>query len=175
MGKLTYLDKVALNENPNIPDINKVKAVDMNEIKNVVNGLVKTEKAITDEETYSCNYINKIKGNILWTNENSNNAMSSGIMNFNNDDYDIVEIFFLTHVISERTIESVRFLKGYNATLQTINRGGGHYIREFTRVSDSQYSYSDGYTFTGYASGKTQTSNVCVPLYAVGYNLGIFS
>ena len=24
MGKLTYLDKVALNENPDIPDINKV-------------------------------------------------------------------------------------------------------------------------------------------------------
>lgn len=111
---------------------------------------------------------------ILWTNENPNNAMSSGIMNFTNDDYDIVEIFFLTHVTSEKTIESVRFLKGYNATLQTINRGGGHYIREFTRVSDSQYSYSDGYTFTGYASGKTQTSNVCVPLYAVGYKTNLF-
>ena len=60
MGKLTYLDKVALNENPDIPDINKVKASDMNEIKNVVNGLVKTEQTTTDEETYSCNYINNL-------------------------------------------------------------------------------------------------------------------
>ena len=60
MGKLTYLDKVALNENPDIPDINKVKAQDMNEIKNVVNGLVKTEQTTTDEETYSCNYINNL-------------------------------------------------------------------------------------------------------------------
>lgn len=137
-------------------------------------GNVVNEKSNSTTDSYSCNFINKIKGNILWTNENPNNTMSSGIMNFNNDDYDIVEIFFLTHVTSERTIESIRFLKGYNATLQTINRSGGHYIREFTRVSDSQYSYSNGYTFTSYNNGKTETSNVCIPLYAVGYNLGIF-
>lgn len=37
MAKITYLDKVALNENTDIPDNNKVKANDMNEIKNVVN------------------------------------------------------------------------------------------------------------------------------------------
>lgn len=37
MGKITYEDKVALIENPDIPDINKVKSTDMNEIKSVVN------------------------------------------------------------------------------------------------------------------------------------------
>lgn len=38
MAQITYNDKVALNENPNIPDENKVTDDDMNEIKNVVNG-----------------------------------------------------------------------------------------------------------------------------------------
>lgn len=37
MSKITYADKVTLNENPNVADINKVRASDMNEIKNVVN------------------------------------------------------------------------------------------------------------------------------------------
>lgn len=37
MSKITYPNKVALNENSNVPDINKVKAGDMNEIKQVVN------------------------------------------------------------------------------------------------------------------------------------------
>ena len=37
MSKITYADKVTLNENPNVADVNKVKASDMNEIKNVVN------------------------------------------------------------------------------------------------------------------------------------------
>lgn len=36
---ITYEDKVALNENADIPDINKVTAGNMNEIKQVVNSL----------------------------------------------------------------------------------------------------------------------------------------
>lgn len=34
---ITYNNKVAINENPNIADVNKVKDDDMNEIKSVVN------------------------------------------------------------------------------------------------------------------------------------------
>ena len=37
-NQITYDDKVALNDNPLIPDINKCKADDMNEIKNKHNG-----------------------------------------------------------------------------------------------------------------------------------------
>lgn len=37
MAKITYADKVALNENPNVNAINKVRDVDMNEIKEVIN------------------------------------------------------------------------------------------------------------------------------------------
>ena len=37
MSKIGFTDKVALNENASIPDINKCKASDMNEIKRVVN------------------------------------------------------------------------------------------------------------------------------------------
>lgn len=37
MSKITYTDKVAIYENTKVPDINKVNADDMNEIKSVVN------------------------------------------------------------------------------------------------------------------------------------------
>lgn len=37
MAQITYTDKVALNINSDIPDINKVNANDMNEIKSTVN------------------------------------------------------------------------------------------------------------------------------------------
>ena len=37
MSKIGFTDKVALNENASIPDVNKCKASDMNEIKRVVN------------------------------------------------------------------------------------------------------------------------------------------
>ncbi len=40
MALITYDDKVALNENPDIPLINKITAGDMNEIKNAINNLI---------------------------------------------------------------------------------------------------------------------------------------
>lgn len=39
MNLITYEDKVAFNENPQIADINKVTASDMNQIKNAINNL----------------------------------------------------------------------------------------------------------------------------------------
>lgn len=40
MNLITYADKVTLNENPNVAEINKVTADNMNEIKNVINNLI---------------------------------------------------------------------------------------------------------------------------------------
>lgn len=37
MAQITYADKTAINVDPNVPDVNKCKADDMNEIKSVVN------------------------------------------------------------------------------------------------------------------------------------------
>lgn len=38
MAKITYTNKVTMNENADISAVNKIRAADMNEIKNVVNG-----------------------------------------------------------------------------------------------------------------------------------------
>lgn len=55
--KITYGDKVALNENPEVDDINKFKADDINEIKKVVNANMDTLTTLSDEletcNTYS--------------------------------------------------------------------------------------------------------------------------
>lgn len=65
---ITYANKVALNENPDIADINKVKADDMNEIKSVVNnnaGETNTNATnITNLQTYSTSEVNTGK---IWT------------------------------------------------------------------------------------------------------------
>lgn len=39
MAKITYEDKIAIEEQTAIADVNKITAEDMNEIKEVVNGL----------------------------------------------------------------------------------------------------------------------------------------
>ena len=73
MGKITYQNKVALNENPSVADINKVKASDMNEIKNVVNGLA---------------------GEILY--ENPSGTSSSFSLSEDWKNFKEIEVYFLT-------------------------------------------------------------------------------
>lgn len=57
MSKITYANKVAINENAEIPDINKVTDNDMNEIKNVVNNnddeSIAINTKLTNATTYS--------------------------------------------------------------------------------------------------------------------------
>lgn len=59
--KLTYENKVAINENADIPDINKVTDSDMNEIKNVVNNnddeMITINTNLTNATTYSTDEI----------------------------------------------------------------------------------------------------------------------
>lgn len=59
--KLTYANKVALNENAEIPNINKVTDSDMNEIKTVVNNnddeLTTINTNLMNATTYSTNEI----------------------------------------------------------------------------------------------------------------------
>lgn len=50
MSKITYANKVAINENAEISDINKITDSDMNEIKTVVNN---NDDIVTNATTYS--------------------------------------------------------------------------------------------------------------------------
>lgn len=73
MAKITYTNKVALNENPEIADINKVKDTDMNEIKTVVNGLDDNigtlSNLTTTNKTSAVAAINELNTNKASTNE----------------------------------------------------------------------------------------------------------
>lgn len=75
MSKITYEDKVALNVNSDIADINKVNDSDMNEIKNVVN-------TNDDNTTNNSNAI----GNLSSLNTTDKNNLVSAINEVNDND-----------------------------------------------------------------------------------------
>lgn len=68
MSKITYTDKVAINVNSDIADINKCNASDLNEIKNVVNNNDDNVGDLTQLETTNknsiVNAINEVKNNL---------------------------------------------------------------------------------------------------------------
>ena len=73
MAKITYENKVALNVNSDIADINKCNASDLNEIKNVVN---------TNDDDF--NTLNINVGNITQLNTTNKSSMVNAINEVNN-------------------------------------------------------------------------------------------
>lgn len=63
MDMITYADKVALNENPEIQEINKITAENMNEIKTVVNNFINDviSNRIQQDITSIVNAVNEIE------------------------------------------------------------------------------------------------------------------
>ena len=57
MGKITYNDKVKINELTDVPAINKVQDVDMNEIKTSVNTIYDALGLGTDTFSTSTSYV----------------------------------------------------------------------------------------------------------------------
>lgn len=103
MEKINYTDKVALNENPSVDDINKVKADDMNEIKEVVNtnsdGVGDLTQLPTTNKTSIVNAIkelySQIVGTTLWTNPNPHAKFGAQTINVPNlSQYTEIEVFY---------------------------------------------------------------------------------
>ena len=67
MSKITYTNKVALNVNPDVADVNKCNATDMNEIKQVVNenddNVGDITQLNTTDKTSIVNAINEVNQN----------------------------------------------------------------------------------------------------------------
>ncbi len=87
MAQITYENKVKINDNPNIPDINKVTDADMNEIKNVVNENYQEQQEIKKN-------IDELKPTILY--ENSEGVFEDFECSEELSNYDYLRITF-TH------------------------------------------------------------------------------
>ena len=75
MNLITYADKVTLNENPNVAEINKVTADNMNEIKNAINNLI--YPIGTYYETSDLNFDPNVMWGGTWELENDGTVLVS--------------------------------------------------------------------------------------------------
>ena len=95
MAQITYENKVALNQNPNIADINKVNDTDMNMIKNAVNdNETKILIAVADTAPEECEtgdmYYNTTD-NLIYTATSPNTWGTTGIAPTENTIYVVID------------------------------------------------------------------------------------
>ena len=141
MGKITYENKVAINENAEIPNINKVTDNDMNEIKTVVNN---NDDIITNATTYSTTetvvgtwtdnkpiYRKVIRNNVIGT------AVNHGILNI--DEITDIKLIVLQQsgLYSPQNSDSIYMGDtDYIVYLQTTNVLNYKIIVEYTKTTD---------------------------------------
>lgn len=166
MSKITYSTKSDINTTAT-PEVNKVTAADMNEIKNVVNN---NDDALTNTNVVLSN----IKGTVLWTNPNPTSDFSSQTITLSSDDYDVLEFFYGydtsgVRVVSERTIKGngVQF-DVYSTVVPTRA-----WRRRAEFVSNTSYSIGNC-TRMEYNQTSYNENGYCVPLYVIGYKTGLF-
>lgn len=158
MAQITYTDKVALNVNSDIPDINKVNASDMNEIKQVVNEnettmnrMIVNTQSNSQTNTYSCNYIN---GTVLYENQSGttgNITLSDSVNN-----YRYIEIYYGTIGSGINCVKIIPSITN-NCNFTSFNITGGTTYIYSTQTTISGTSI----TITAYARG---------PISAIAYD-----
>lgn len=166
MAQITFENKVALNENAGVADINKVKADDMNEIKGVVNENY-TEQQVTNQQ------VANITGQILWTNSNPTSGFNSQNITLQNSDIDMIQIIFY-QAINILRFQSTGLIPIGESHLSTMFNAKS-YIRTF-RIIDNVLTFDDCNTYNSYNSAdSTVNNNAIIPLYVIGYKTGLIN
>ena len=139
MSLITYEDKVALNENPQIADINKVTADDMNQIKSAINNLfpvgfiIEVDNAEFDPNTSWGGTWERLKGRfIVGVDEDDVDLNESGKTGGEKE---------VTLTVEQTPAHDHKLTNNGNSDLQiTINASGGgnNYNMQYNSASASE-------------------------------------
>ena len=183
MSMITYADKETLNAQPSIADKNKCTASDMNEIKSVINNKVGDVANLnTTNKESIVEAINEVKndlsGILLWENPNPTSSFSAQNITLSSNDYDMLEIFYYSY-IDRLTVNSVRVKKGQDANLMAIFQHQNHgWIgnRDIRYTNDTQLYVDSTVSIVRNDAFSRQVENSwCIPIFIIGYKLGIFN
>lgn len=166
MAKIEFENKQALNENANIPDINKVKDSDLNEIKNVVNQTILNNlfgvyfDSWQSSETYSIGDI-VIYDAILYENLTGTNTETTPDQDSTN--WQVINILLNTKV-NPKLIDKSEFIKNSNS-----NSNDETYSCNYNNIQNTWVDIdTSSWTITGtkrYAKYLPATKEVWIGLY----------
>ena len=155
---ITYTDKVALNENPNVAEINKVTDDNMNEIKSVVNN----NASETSTNTNDITNLKKLVPTTLYNNSSGSNGsitLSDSVSN-----YEYIEILFREEETGTSVYKSLKLHNpnGKNVILDMVDFHDSKLIfntkvvaisdTTITNVRYKRYTITDSATWSPFGS-----------------------
>ena len=127
-------------------------------------------------DTYSCNYLNAVKGVVLWTNSDLTVDFIPTQIEKNLSQYDLFEIWFVHDKYANTFFNVARIPKG-SGSLTQVNCGttsGAEVADRAVSFSDTEMSFGNCF-YRNSVSGNVVTDNKRnIPYKVVGYHVGIF-
>lgn len=152
MAQISYTNKVALNENPDIADINKVTDDDMNEIKSVVNANYNNTIQITDTEPTDSD-------NKIWIDTGEVGSQASEITNTYNTSENLgYSCNYVNNLFSYSTAEKIVgkwingkpiYKKTFNFTVPAHNSEIFQTITSYANNNILDVIYAEGVAYVG--------------------------
>lgn len=151
-----------------------INASNLNQIQDNMEGAFKNSYSTSQNDGYSCDYINDLKPTVLWTNPTplastfaaQNIVLSETIANYTY--YEIIFIAYANASLSLDTFLSTGKLIGERTRLFYVD----HYVRRrlVSGVSGTNMTFGDGGTCGTYGTDTWGTNNaLCVPYQVIGY------
>lgn len=138
MAKITYENKVALNVNSDIADVNKCNATDLNEIKNVVN-------ENDDNTTKNSNAIGKLSSLNTTNKSNLVSAINSVVESGSNTNGNYVKYADGTMICTKKIVTQQQINVAFGGLYETSNTVNfGNYAMPFISVPDTILATSLG-------------------------------
>lgn len=138
MGKITYNDKVKINELPDVPAINKVQDVDMNEIKTSVNTIYDALGLGTDTFSTSTSYV---VGDLVIYNGMIYKCITATSGAWNPANWSLVPIFVDANINDE--IKGMLFENEYSDS--TTEGYSANYVNNLA----NKFKFTKKYTYNG--------------------------
>ena len=173
MAKITYENKEFLNENAQIPNINKVADTDLNEIKEVINENDDNVGDLSDLNTTNknnlvsaINELNSKKLKKLWENSNTTSTFSPQTITLLSDNYDYLIWFYFDDVGNNYSM-SRECLKGSGTVFNHSFSGSlTNVSRTIDYQNDTEFIIQECRSIT--TTGVTITNNRLIPFVVYG-------
>lgn len=107
--------------------------------------------------------LGNVRGQILWTNPNSQTQFSAQNITLSSDDYDVLEWYFRLGY-DNNYVKSYKIPKGYGGKVTNHNDDNSLRYRYINRNSDTSFSIT-----------STEFKGALIPMYVIGYKTGLFN
>lgn len=115
----------------------------------------------------------RLQGIMLWTNPNPASEFEAQNITLSSSDYDVLEVYYVDDITTSM-MNTVKTKKGYGTNMSYMSDSSMRWwTRKIECVSDNELLISK---CTLVIETKPLTDNAkCVPLYVVGYKIGLFN